>query len=108
MQPRGRSKQTVYTLTTTLYESERSLGVKKSSIATRGNLSISAQYSLKSSDGRIKIKNSLKNITVSYNIFTSPNATINAQQDARNRAIRELAQEIRNHLGVVISMSQDI
>ena len=102
LHPKGAHNQVSYKLKTTLSESETSLGVKKSAIATRGNLLMTAKYNLTPIKGGPEIKESQKTITVSYNLFTSPFATQAAKENARLRAVRELAQEIRHHLGVVL------
>ena len=91
-----------FKLTTQLFERETSLGVKKSAIATRGSLNMTAVYNLSDLNGKSLIKNSKKQISVNYNIFNSTFATLSAQENARGRAVKALAQEIRNHLGIVL------
>ena len=102
LHPQGASGQATYHLNTKLSESETSLGVKKSAIATRGNLQITAIYNLIPLRSGPKIRDSKKSITVSYNLFSSPFATQAAKENARIRAVKELAQEIRHHLGVFL------
>ena len=102
LHPRGKSEKSIYNLKVNLSEINSSLGVKKSAIATRGNLSITATYSLQSAKGLPKIDKSVNKITVSYNKFNSAWATLVAEEDARMRGIRALAQEMRHHLGVVL------
>ena len=63
---------------------------------------MTANYSLTSLNGTKIINASKKRIAVSYNLFTSNFATMATKKNARMRAIKELAQEIRNHLGVVL------
>ena len=102
LHPRGASDRVGFQLKTTLSEAETSLGVKKSAVATRGNLKMTARYNLTPLYDGPEIKDSIKTITVSYNLFTSPFATSAAKKNARARAVKEIAQEIRHHLGVVL------
>ena len=102
LDPQGKTKNPIYNLKVNLSEVNSSLGVKKSAIATRGNLSITATYSLQSIKGLPIIDNSVNKITVSYNKFNSAWATLVAEEDARTRGIRALTQELRHHLGVVL------
>ena len=102
LHPKGASDRVAFQLKTTLSETETSLGVEKSAVATRGNLKMTAKYNLKPIYNGPEIKDSIKTITVSYNLFTSPFARSAAKKNARARAVREIAQEIRHHLGVVL------
>ncbi len=102
LHPNGAAAKYSYRLNATLKEATSSLAVKKSAFATRGNLTMSTNYSLlKSATGNSLISAS-NAITVSYNIFSSEFETLMAEKDARKRAIRELAQEIRIRLGVYL------
>ena len=89
-----------YTLSAKLSENKTSLGVKKSSVATRGNLNLRADYMLTSIPKKIPLKVSSNSITVSYNILSSEVSTLVAENNARKRAIIELAQEMKHDLGI--------
>lgn len=102
LHPRGAAPQYRYRLQAKLNESTSSLAVKKSAFATRGNLTVTANYSLLEVSTRRSLVNASNAITVSYNIFNSEFETLMAEKDARKRAVRELAQEIRIRLGVYL------
>ena len=100
LHPKGPSFPTTHTLSAKLSEKTVSLGIKKSALSTRQNLTIAASFTLKANDGSYGIEKSSNKITVSYNKYNSAFATIVTEQNARNRAITEIAQEIKHHLGV--------
>ena len=102
LHPKGAAPKYVYRLKATLTESTNSLAVKKSAFATRGNLTVVARYDLLKSVTGKSLINTSGSITVSYNIFSSEFETLMAEKDARKRAVRELAQEIRIRLGVYL------
>jgi len=99
---KGPSFPTTHTLTVTLSEKTVSLGIKKSALSTRQNLSIAAIYTFKAHDGSFVTRKFSNKITVSYNKYNSAFATLVTEQNARNRAITEIAQEIKHHLGVFL------
>jgi LPS-assembly lipoprotein len=100
LHPGGQSQRSLYRLRATLKESTSSLAVKKSAFATRANLTMSVSYSLTQASREKALVNASNAISVSYNIFNSEFETLMAEKDARKRAVRELAQEIRVRLGV--------
>ena len=108
LHPRGASSEVLYKLSVKLSEEVTSLGIQKSSIATRANLTITATYALTSVTGKALIAEAQNSITVSYNIFTSKYATLVAEKNARKRAIVELAQEIRHHVGVLFKQNTPV
>ena len=94
--PRGRSARTDYRLTVTLTESKAGLAIKKDETATRANLTIHAEFILVAlQNPRLGTFAGRALSTNSYNILTSDFATLSAERNARNRALRTLAEEIR-------------
>ena len=94
--PRGKAPRADYRLSVALTESKAGLAIKKDETATRANLTIAAKFKL------VAIRNSQLGSftgeafsTNSYNILTSDFATLSAERDARDRALRSLAEEIR-------------
>lgn len=88
-----------FRLETKLSESTTSLAVKKSAFATRANLTMTATFDLVSFRTANSVFSSTSNVTVSYNILDSEFGTTLAEQNARQRAIRELAHDMRIRLG---------
>ena len=104
--PKKRTGRSQFILKTNVNESITSLAVKKSAFATRANLTISANFQLSNSAGSQNIFSSKRSITVSYNILDSEFATLMAEKNARQRAVRELSADIRTQLGVYFSQAQ--
>lgn len=101
--PRGRASVTDYRLTVTLTESKSRLAILKDETATRANLTIRAKFkldALKNPKLRPFLGRALS--TNSYNILTSDFATLSAERDARNRALRTLSEEIRLRVAAAI------
>jgi LPS-assembly lipoprotein len=88
-----------YRLVTTLSVSVRPLAIKKTALATRSNLTVSSSHQLIETTGRKILSTGSNTITVSYNIYSAHYATLSAEKDAKKRAIKNLAQEIRLQLG---------
>ena len=96
LSPRGRNERTDYRLTVTLTERKQSLAIKVDETATRANLTISANFKLVAlRNSQLGSFNGKAFSTNSYNILESDFATLSAESDARNRALRTLAEEIR-------------
>jgi len=102
LHPGGAAPRYTSRLQAELKESTSSLAVKKSAFATRGNLTVTANYILRETSTGQTLLSASNAITVSYNIFSSEFETLMAEKDARKRAVRELAQEIRIRLGVYL------
>lgn len=102
--PRGPAGRTDYRLSVTLTESKSSLAIKKDETATRANLTITADFKLVAlKDPRLGVFSGRSLSTNSYNILTSDFATLSAERDARTRALRTLAQEIRLRVAAAIA-----
>lgn len=99
LQPRGTAGSPAYHLGVSLTESSSSLGVQKTSLATRANLVVTAGISLASLGGGEALYTATDQVSVSYNILNSEFATLMAEKDARNRAINALSENIRIRLG---------
>ena len=99
LHPHGQTDTPRYRLSAELAESKFSLSVSKTALATRANLIISTNFSLASLVYGKKIFTSSSSSSVSYNILNSEFGTLMAEKDARARAIREIAEEIRLRLG---------
>ena len=105
--PRGQPVQPRHRLNVTLRESVRELALRSDETATRADLSLFADYSLVSTaDNSVVFRGSSRTIN-SYNILTSAFATQVSEQDARERGLRELSDEIRAQLGIYFSRATD-
>lgn len=103
LNPDGRPVRPRYTMRTNIFESTTSLAVRKSAFATRANLQVRANYAVTDVATGKNIFDGESAITVSYNILDSEYATLAAEKDARARAVRELAEDMRIRLGIFFS-----
>lgn len=99
----GRAPAARYRLVTELDESTSSLAVRKSALATRANLQMTARYQLFVATGGESLVDYSEAVTVSYNILDSEFATLMAERNARERAVIALSEDIRNRLGIYFS-----
>lgn len=99
--PRGRPVEPTHRLSVNLTESFQELGIRKDETATRVNFRAEARYSLVELDEVTEpvVADRLRSIT-SYNIVESEFATISARDDARERALRLLADKIATQVAV--------
>jgi LPS-assembly lipoprotein len=102
MAPGTTGRQSLYTLKIKLRESKKSINIRKDESATRANLSMAADFILtpKARDGGVFQGTVLS--TNSYNVLDSDFATLSAENDARNRVLRSLAEEIRLRVGTAL------
>jgi LPS-assembly lipoprotein len=103
LNPARLATPTRYTLQVALRESIRELALERSGLATRGNLTMIADFSLiDDTTGQVLLTASSRT-QASYNILagqpTSQFSSLTAQQDARDRALTELAGAIPVRLG---------
>ncbi|MHB1204232.1 MAG: LPS assembly lipoprotein LptE [Rhodospirillaceae bacterium] len=98
LQPHGSDGPSQYDLDVTLTTRVEELGVRKDATSSRANFILSASFYL--SEGSQRVFGDRVQSTVSYNILDDQYATVTAQSDAEERAIREAGQEIKTRLAV--------
>lgn len=102
--PSGTPKTPLYALGVTFSESTRNLAIRKDEVATRANMTLSAQFKLVSAVDEKKIMTSgIAQSIVSFNILRNDFATISSQNNARERGIKQLAREIQTRLAIYLS-----
>jgi LPS-assembly lipoprotein len=107
IQPLGKSKTTKYRLNVRLTENKQRLAIKKSEIATRANLSFIANYEIFSKASGTLLTQGTSHMISSYNILTHTYATLIAEKDARNRAIREIGGDITSKVASFFRLNKD-
>lgn len=116
LHPSGRGPVTTHTLTATLSESTRGLAVARSAVASRANLKITVNYKLTPIDvdpnvdasddeSSSAISGSLS-ATSGYNIFNSEFQTLAAEKGARERAINDVAEQLRLRLAASLTAAR--
>ena len=97
--PTGSPRKPKYNLTVQISESKQELAIKKTDISTRANLRFTAKFQLQGIEqfaGRMLTGEA--KIVTSYNILSSNFGTLATEQNARQRAVRELSNEITNRI----------
>ncbi len=106
MTPTRPAPPSAFTLIVKLNESKASLAVEKDSSATRANLTIAASFVLKqNSDGLELMTGSVRSVN-SYDILLSDFATLAAENDARRRGAKDVADGIVDRLAIFLSRNQ--
>ncbi len=98
LSPRGRPADPRYVLTVRLEQATQRLAIEKDAFATRANLRLTALYSLQDPNNRENVLSGKSLVVSSYNILDSEFATLMAEKDAKARAAREIAHDIRTRL----------
>lgn len=101
--PDGRRVKPRFELKINLTQSISNLGVRRDATATRANLSVTADFFLteiRSGKQSFKGKSS---ITVSYNILDDRFATVAAQKNALERALRVIADSIKTRVSAYMT-----
>lgn len=111
LNPKGPSSDPLFKLTINVTESIANLGIKKSAVVTRGNLQVSAAYNMVLLRGALDDKSSLATGTVlstsSYDIPQDQFSARAALKDARARAVKEIADDIKTRLAVYFKQNAD-
>jgi len=103
---KGEPVNPLYTLKVKITKSSNNLGIKKSMVVTRGNLKVSATYTLSqvanvASGIEASSLITARSATISsYDISQGQYVALAALKDAQARAIKEIADNIRTRLGV--------
>ena len=98
--PRGRPAQPIYVLQVDLDERFRDVAVRQTGLATRRELTVTAEYALTEAEtGEIVLRHQTSAFS-SYNLLESDYATLIAGRAARTDAVELIAQDIRDRLGV--------
>lgn len=89
-----------YRLDVTIKTDSESLALRRTGLATRASLRMSAQYRLVDvNTDQVVLKSAARGIS-SYNLLDQDFSTLASLQDAQNRLIDQMALDIRNRLAV--------
>lgn len=105
--PRGQPPAARYDLAVSLTESVRESGLRRTETATRGTLTLKADYQLTDrQDGEVLTRGQAQSI-IGFNLVDSGYANHVSGESARERGLRELAQEIRRRLALYFAEAAD-
>jgi LPS-assembly lipoprotein len=103
LNPLGSPASPDYRLKVKLDESLEELAFQTDETATRVNMTLTAAFALFPSEGKEPVFEGVSRTTTAYNVLTSPYATLTSSEDARARALDDIAREIRARLAVFLS-----
>ena len=103
LNPLGRPSSPDYRLHVKLDENLEDLALRTDETATRVNITLTATYALFSGDAKEPVLKGVTRTTTAYNVLDSPYATLTSQEDARARALDDIAREIRTRLAVYLT-----
>ncbi len=107
LNPYGQPRDPVYRLNVAISEVRQELGIRKDETATRANLILSARFTLREIESdRVLFKGRTSSVN-SFNILASQFATDFSEADARERALREISDNIRVRLGIYFSADRE-
>ncbi|MFV3127319.1 LPS assembly lipoprotein LptE [Niveispirillum sp. KHB5.9] len=96
----GRPASPRYRLSVALAATEEELGIQKDATATRARLRLQASYELiEISTGQVVYRTFSRSV-VSFNLLDSQFAVLATRQDAYDRGLTELADDIRTRLSL--------
>jgi len=101
--PEGRPQQPTHTLIITMGVGKEETGIQITDDATRARLTVAASFALRAIAGNEEVLTGSERSVNSYNIVDSEFATLSAEADASDRAIRELSDSIKLRVGVYLS-----
>ena len=105
LNPHGQPVSPSYRLRVEITESKTEVGVRRDETATRANLRMSVNFSLINYGGDAVLLAGRSTSTTSYDILDNPFASTVSESDARERALREMADDIRTRLAIYFSQS---
>lgn len=101
--PHGRPGAPLYSLDIQLTEQKTNVGIIKDSTATLGQLASTANYTLYDLKKRVPAHSGRSRSFTSYQIVESQFATLSAEKDARERTLREIAEDITTKVAVFLA-----
>lgn len=105
--PGGAPRSPRYLLEVKLQENKSTLAIRLDETTSRAVLELHATFTLRrTNDGQV-LYDGLSRATTSYNVVNSDFATVNAEADARRRAIRVLGDDIKLRLASYFNKGRD-
>lgn len=99
LNPSGQPDSPDYSLRVNVSEVRQDLGIQDDATRTRSNLRVTATYTLNTVGGERVTSGTITSIT-SYNVLADEFATLSAERAARDRALRQLSEDIRTRLAL--------
>ena len=100
LNPEGLARRPQYRLEVDIRVSKARTGVQITDEATRARLTVSATFRLLNSTGKEVLTTGTERSENSYNVVESEFATLSAENDAADRAVRQISDAIKLRLGI--------
>lgn len=97
--PRGEASSAKYSLVITLFEPRQVLALRRDDVISRMSYSAVANFEVRDSANR-RVFAGNSSFSTDYEITNSEYATLTAQQNARERVLELVADDIRNQIAV--------
>lgn len=108
LNPRGIDTRVLYLLEVHLTVSTNNLGIQRDATTTRGEVDAHADYQLRPASGPSKIVYVDRSRAVSsFNVLTDGYATMVAADDARDRALKDLAEDMLIKLQLYVKRQRE-
>jgi LPS-assembly lipoprotein len=108
LNPLGRPASPDYLLRITLEESSEELALRTDETATRVNVTWRAAFALFPIEGKEPVYQGVSRTITAFNVLDSPYATLTSSEDARARALNDIAREIRSRLAVFLTRQASV
>jgi LPS-assembly lipoprotein len=96
----GRPTAPLYELTVALAQTESGLGVRRDATTARTQLDATARYALTRQTDSAVVLSGLVRTSVSYNRLEAQYATLTAREDAQQRALYDVAEQLVSRLAL--------
>jgi LPS-assembly lipoprotein len=97
--PLGQPQAARYTLNISLVEPRQTLSLRRDDVISRSSYSATAAYELIDNSGK-RVSSGASSFTTDYEITSSEYATLISLQDARDRVLELVSEDIRGQLAV--------
>jgi LPS-assembly lipoprotein len=106
LNPRGKPVEPRYVLEITIQERGEDLLLEPNNTTSRTRLELTALFQLREIESGATALKGQSRSSISYDILTSQYATISSEQDARDRATKQLSDDISTRLALYFSRGQ--
>lgn len=100
LNPSGQPSRPTYTLTVSLSIASTGVSLSRDNTTSRTSITTTAKYTLTDSASGKSLFSGTSRATDAYDVLVSDYATLVSRDDAVNRAIREVSDDIRTRLAV--------
>jgi len=105
--PRGEARDAQYRLGVVVRMRRVDTAIRRDETTRTVRLEVDAQYSLIELATSSVVQSGVSRAATTFTVFTSEFATLSAENDARERAVREVADDLALRIGAFLARSAD-